>query len=145
MSPTRFSLALLQLPQGNHSCFASFCTQVQTGCPPQLSLVLLLKLQTGNYSHPPMMEQRHRAHSLISSKNKLFPQTTLEATEGEKIKPSFQRVCFAFPLQTWRSEGFMALYKGFFPNWLRLGPWNIIVSLNTFISELACLHTVRTL
>ena len=22
----------------------------------------------------------------------------------------------------------MALYKGFFPNWLRLGPWNIIVS-----------------
>ncbi|KAG7261236.1 hypothetical protein CRUP_017241 [Coryphaenoides rupestris] len=29
-------------------------------------------------------------------------------------------------LQTWRSEGFMALYKGFLPNWLRLGPWNII-------------------
>ncbi|KAG7467405.1 hypothetical protein MATL_G00153250 [Megalops atlanticus] len=29
-------------------------------------------------------------------------------------------------LQTWRSEGFLALYKGFFPNWLRLGPWNII-------------------
>ncbi|XP_036842172.1 kidney mitochondrial carrier protein 1 isoform X1 [Oncorhynchus mykiss] len=29
-------------------------------------------------------------------------------------------------LQTSRSEGFMALYKGFFPNWLRLGPWNII-------------------
>ncbi|KAJ8378333.1 hypothetical protein AAFF_G00243530 [Aldrovandia affinis] len=29
-------------------------------------------------------------------------------------------------LQTWRSEGFFALYKGFFPNWLRLGPWNII-------------------
>ncbi|CAB1326566.1 unnamed protein product [Coregonus sp. 'balchen'] len=27
---------------------------------------------------------------------------------------------------TSRSEGFMALYKGFFPNWLRLGPWNII-------------------
>ncbi|XP_061551022.1 kidney mitochondrial carrier protein 1-like isoform X2 [Phycodurus eques] len=31
-------------------------------------------------------------------------------------------------LRTWRSEGFVALYKGFFPNWLRLGPWNIIVS-----------------
>ncbi|XP_066562748.1 kidney mitochondrial carrier protein 1 [Amia ocellicauda] len=29
-------------------------------------------------------------------------------------------------LQTWRAEGFFALYKGFFPNWLRLGPWNII-------------------
>ncbi|KAM9458824.1 kidney mitochondrial carrier protein 1-like isoform 2-T2 [Salvelinus alpinus] len=33
-------------------------------------------------------------------------------------------------LQTSRSEGFMALYKGFFPNWLRLGPWNIIVSFH---------------
>ncbi|KAG5261936.1 hypothetical protein AALO_G00290240 [Alosa alosa] len=32
-------------------------------------------------------------------------------------------------LQTWRSEGFLALYKGFFPNWLRLGPWNIIFFL----------------
>uniref|UniRef100_G3PHM5 Solute carrier family 25 member 30 n=1 Tax=Gasterosteus aculeatus aculeatus TaxID=481459 RepID=G3PHM5_GASAC len=32
-------------------------------------------------------------------------------------------------LQTWRSEGVMALYKGFFPNWLRLGPWNIIFFL----------------
>uniref|UniRef100_A0A1A7YVY9 Solute carrier family 25, member 30 n=1 Tax=Iconisemion striatum TaxID=60296 RepID=A0A1A7YVY9_9TELE len=32
-------------------------------------------------------------------------------------------------LQTWRLEGFMALYKGFFPNWLRLGPWNIIFFL----------------
>uniref|UniRef100_A0A8B9EE66 Solute carrier family 25 member 30 n=1 Tax=Anser cygnoides TaxID=8845 RepID=A0A8B9EE66_ANSCY len=31
-------------------------------------------------------------------------------------------------LQTWKNEGFFALYKGFWPNWLRLGPWNIIVS-----------------
>ncbi|XP_067085331.1 brain mitochondrial carrier protein 1 isoform X3 [Osmerus mordax] len=29
-------------------------------------------------------------------------------------------------MQTWRNEGFFALYKGFWPNWLRLGPWNII-------------------
>eukprot|EP00062_Callorhinchus_milii_P006833 gi/632947813/ref/XP_007889252.1/ PREDICTED: brain mitochondrial carrier protein 1-like [Callorhinchus milii] len=29
-------------------------------------------------------------------------------------------------LKIWRSEGFLALYKGFWPNWLRLGPWNII-------------------
>lgn len=36
--------------------------------------------------------------------------------------------------QTWRSEGFLALYKGFFPNWLRLGPWNIIVSFQHLIS-----------
>lgn len=33
-------------------------------------------------------------------------------------------------MQTWRNEGFFALYKGFWPNWLRLGPWNIIVSFN---------------
>ncbi|KAK2155694.1 hypothetical protein LSH36_233g03015 [Paralvinella palmiformis] len=31
-------------------------------------------------------------------------------------------------LQTCRTEGFIALYKGFIPNWLRLGPWCIIVS-----------------
>ncbi|KAM6253741.1 brain mitochondrial carrier protein 1 isoform 3-T3 [Porphyrio hochstetteri] len=29
-------------------------------------------------------------------------------------------------VKTWKSEGFFALYKGFWPNWLRLGPWNII-------------------
>lgn len=34
----------------------------------------------------------------------------------------------------------MALYKGFFPNWLRLGPWNIIVSFNHLISAPVCLH-----
>lgn len=28
--------------------------------------------------------------------------------------------------QTVKTEGVMALYKGFIPNWLRLGPWNII-------------------
>lgn len=34
-------------------------------------------------------------------------------------------------MQTWKNEGFFALYKGFWPNWLRLGPWNIIVSFKT--------------
>ncbi|NWI53953.1 KMCP1 protein, partial [Calyptomena viridis] len=32
-------------------------------------------------------------------------------------------------LQTCKNEGFFALYKGFWPNWLRLGPWNIIFFL----------------
>ncbi|XP_068604780.1 kidney mitochondrial carrier protein 1-like isoform X1 [Brachionichthys hirsutus] len=32
-------------------------------------------------------------------------------------------------VQTLRTEGFRAFYKGFFPNWLRLGPWNIIFFL----------------
>lgn len=34
----------------------------------------------------------------------------------------------------------MALYKGFFPNWLRLGPWNIIVSFNQLINAPVCLQ-----
>ena len=29
-------------------------------------------------------------------------------------------------LQTVRNEGFLALYKGFIPTWVRMGPWNII-------------------
>lgn len=37
------------------------------------------------------------------------------------------------PSQTWKSEGFFALYKGFWPNWLRLGPWNIIVSFSELL------------
>lgn len=39
-------------------------------------------------------------------------------------------VLFFFLPQTWKNEGFFALYKGFWPNWLRLGPWNIIVSFS---------------
>ena len=34
---------------------------------------------------------------------------------------------------TARNEGFSALYKGFWPNWLRLGPWNIIVSFSVCV------------
>lgn len=29
-------------------------------------------------------------------------------------------------VQTVRNEGFLALYKGFIPTWVRMGPWNII-------------------
>ncbi|CAF0864518.1 unnamed protein product [Didymodactylos carnosus] len=28
--------------------------------------------------------------------------------------------------KTVKNEGFFALYKGFVPNWLRLGPWNVV-------------------
>ncbi|XP_014235661.1 mitochondrial uncoupling protein Bmcp [Trichogramma pretiosum] len=31
--------------------------------------------------------------------------------------------CF---VKTFKYEGFLALYKGFLPTWLRMGPWNII-------------------
>lgn len=40
-------------------------------------------------------------------------------------------MCVVYPLispQTLRFEGLAALYKGFVPSYLRLGPWNIIVS-----------------
>ncbi|XP_073836884.1 mitochondrial uncoupling protein Bmcp-like isoform X1 [Musca autumnalis] len=29
-------------------------------------------------------------------------------------------------VQTVRNEGFLALYKGFIPTWVRMGPWNVI-------------------
>lgn len=29
-------------------------------------------------------------------------------------------------IQTVRNEGLRALYKGFIPTWVRMGPWNII-------------------
>ena len=38
---------------------------------------------------------------------------------------------FEFSSQTLRTEGVTALYKGFIPSYLRIGPWNIIVSLHT--------------
>ncbi|KAI6078386.1 Brain mitochondrial carrier protein 1 [Aix galericulata] len=38
-------------------------------------------------------------------------------------------------VKTWKSEGFFALYKGFWPNWLRLGPWNIIVSFSVLLGS----------
>lgn len=41
---------------------------------------------------------------------------------------SCQKQLFFF-LQTVRNEGFLALYKGFIPTWLRMGPWNIIFFL----------------
>lgn len=37
-------------------------------------------------------------------------------------------VCSHHPMQTLRTEGVSALYRGFFPAYLRIGPWNIIVS-----------------
>ncbi|KAB1203194.1 Mitochondrial uncoupling protein 2 [Morella rubra] len=34
--------------------------------------------------------------------------------------------CF---IKTLKSEGFLAFYKGFFPNFVRLGTWNVIMFL----------------
>ncbi|OXU30292.1 hypothetical protein TSAR_016709 [Trichomalopsis sarcophagae] len=47
-------------------------------------------------------------------------------TVGGALSPyiySSSMECF---VQTFKNEGFFALYKGFIPTWLRMGPWNII-------------------
>ncbi|XP_061695695.1 kidney mitochondrial carrier protein 1-like isoform X2 [Syngnathoides biaculeatus] len=53
----------------------------------------------------------------------------LQATRALLNNPRETRsrlLCTGLVFQTWRSEGLAALYKGFIPNWFRLGPWNII-------------------
>ncbi|OON13777.1 hypothetical protein X801_10441 [Opisthorchis viverrini] len=41
-------------------------------------------------------------------------------------QPKIYKNAFDCFFQTVRYEGTMALWKGFVPNWMRLGPWNII-------------------
>ncbi|XP_056665544.1 brain mitochondrial carrier protein 1 isoform X2 [Monodelphis domestica] len=43
-------------------------------------------------------------------------------------------------LKTWKTEGFFALYKGFWPNWLRLGPWNIISNMCVYVDTYIYAH-----
>jgi hypothetical protein len=48
----------------------------------------------------------------------------------DEIFELFFSVCMVFLIvnqfQTVKNEGPMALYKGFIPTWVRMGPWNII-------------------
>jgi len=55
-----------------------------------------------------MMNQRNIAPSMSETSTTIY-------------KSQFDCVC-----RTIKYEGISALYKGFIPNWLRLGPWNII-------------------
>ena len=48
--------------------------------------------------------------------------------------------CVSCLLQTLRTEGPLALYKGFFPSYLRLGPWNIIVSYSSGMLGGQCMN-----
>ncbi|XP_058834298.1 mitochondrial uncoupling protein Bmcp [Topomyia yanbarensis] len=48
--------------------------------------------------------------------------TTAVATASRKIYTG----SLDCAIQTVRNEGFRALYKGFVPTWVRMGPWNII-------------------
>ncbi|XP_053608452.1 mitochondrial uncoupling protein Bmcp [Plodia interpunctella] len=80
----------------------------------------------------------HFASSLLASLGSAVASTPLDVirtrlmqqrkVKNHVAKPN-ERIykgttdCF---LQTVRNEGFPALYKGFIPTWLRMGPWNII-------------------
>lgn len=44
--------------------------------------------------------------------------------------------------QTFKSEGFFALYRGFVPQFLRLFPWNVIVSFNFLCLSLKCFYVL---
>ncbi|KAJ2944424.1 hypothetical protein O0L34_g3759 [Tuta absoluta] len=80
----------------------------------------------------------HFASSLLASLGSAVASTPLDVIrtrlmnqrkiKGQIVKSSEKIYkgtvdCF---LQTVRSEGLLALYKGFVPTWLRMGPWNII-------------------
>lgn len=68
-----------------------------------------------------------RTRLMNQRKLKILPAASAPATSGG-VLPSARLYngtvdCL---LQTVKNEGPLALYKGFIPTWLRLGPWNII-------------------
>ncbi|ESO92887.1 hypothetical protein LOTGIDRAFT_162365 [Lottia gigantea] len=64
-------------------------------------------------------------------KTRLMNQQKLKVTDTATGNiPKIYTSSFDCFVKTIKTEGFLALYKGFIPTWVRLGPWNIIVSLN---------------
>ncbi|XP_074657579.1 kidney mitochondrial carrier protein 1-like [Tubulanus polymorphus] len=53
----------------------------------------------------------------------MAPQQTATGTAAGNVYYTGTINCFA---QMIKREGFMSLYKGFIPTWVRLGPWNIV-------------------
>lgn len=60
-----------------------------------------------------LMNQKHLRTPNSSAPNKIDSRALYKGSID----------CF---IQTVRNEGFRALYKGFIPTWVRMGPWNII-------------------
>ncbi|XP_037940184.1 mitochondrial uncoupling protein Bmcp isoform X2 [Teleopsis dalmanni] len=58
-----------------------------------------------------LMNQKH-----LTVQNSVATTTTQKLYTGS----------FDCAVQTVRNEGLLALYKGFIPTWVRMGPWNII-------------------
>ncbi|KAM3959159.1 uncoupling protein Bmcp mitochondrial [Aphomia sociella] len=80
----------------------------------------------------------HLASSLLASLGSAVASTPLDVVRTRLMNQRKMKDHIAKPhemiykgtidcfLQTVRNEGFLALYKGFIPTWLRMGPWNII-------------------
>ncbi|XP_029648341.1 kidney mitochondrial carrier protein 1 isoform X1 [Octopus sinensis] len=60
-------------------------------------------------------------------KTRLMNQRVLKTTNG--TASAIYTSSLDCIIQTARTEGLMAFYKGFIPTWIRLGPWNIIFFL----------------
>ncbi|CAH0603575.1 unnamed protein product [Chrysodeixis includens] len=83
----------------------------------------------------------HLAASLLASLGSAVASTPLDVIRTRMMNQRKMKNQVAKPseriytgtidclLRTVRSEGFLALYKGFIPTWLRMGPWNIIFFL----------------
>ncbi|CAH1781021.1 unnamed protein product [Owenia fusiformis] len=59
-------------------------------------------------------------------KTRLMNQQNLMKTTSQGASPAIYTSSLHCMTHTVRTEGVAALYKGFIPNWVRLGPWNII-------------------
>lgn len=57
---------------------------------------------------------------------KKLRSSVVMASNTAAVNPAIYSSSLDCLLQTVRTEGVTALYKGFIPTWVRLGPWNII-------------------
>lgn len=62
----------------------------------------------------------------VMNQSRIKPSSAQVNGSGTVITPRIYASAVDCMLQTVKSEGPLALYKGFIPTWLRLGPWNII-------------------
>ncbi|CAE1310383.1 SLC25A14_30 [Acanthosepion pharaonis] len=62
-------------------------------------------------------------------KTRLMNQRVIKVVGEAGTAPAIYASSMDCLVQTVKSEGFFALYKGFIPTWVRLGPWNIIFFL----------------
>ncbi|XP_078034894.1 uncoupling protein Bmcp mitochondrial [Augochlora pura] len=58
-------------------------------------------------------------------RTRLMNQRRIRSTVGA-LPPHIYSGSIDCFVQTFKNEGFLALYKGFVPTWFRMGPWNII-------------------